>query len=151
VAHWDDEDRDGNDLEPQLPVEQELVGSVYMVPDHLWKFRTPGREDHPGVCVWVDLKTRLAFLYKGTDLSAARADRTELILVEPSEENGLNKPTALSLDPHCIRLHILLNLHRSPRWLGRLEVAALFPLRQHFEALLRLFPGVGSSSPTGRV
>jgi hypothetical protein len=141
VVHWIDDDfwddRREPDLE-QVPVEKELEGSVYMIPDQLWGFHAKGRQDHPGACVHCDLSARLSFLNKGTDLHSARLDRFALVIVESSTNNGLAKPTAFALDPRRMRLHKLLTFHEGKEWLGRLEEEHFRVMREHFEMLARL-------------
>jgi hypothetical protein len=138
MARWEDDDF-WDDLEPdpdsQVPVESELEGCVYMVPDRVWGFEAPDREDHPGACVECALIARLTFLNKGTDVRSARTDRYLVVIVEPSTQNKLQKTTAFALDPRRIRLHVLLNLHRSSRLLGQLEEVYFRPMREQFEAL----------------
>jgi hypothetical protein len=134
--YWDDGDEPSP---PQVPVAQELEGSVYMVPDKLWGFRAEGREDHPGACVRCDVAARLTFLNKGTDVESKRPDRFVYEEVQPSTHNGLSKPTAFALDPRRIRLHKLRNLHQGREWLGRLEEHHFRGMRQHFDGLLQLF------------
>ncbi len=145
MARWDDEEfwDDADEPPAQVPVAEELEGSVYMVPDRLWGFRAEGREHHPGTCVRCDVPARLAFLFKGTDLASARPDRFLYVSVEPSPQNGLAKPTAFALDPRRIRLHVLRNLHQGREWIGRLEDHYLLAMRRHFDALSRRPEGSG--------
>jgi hypothetical protein len=141
------QDSDPGDDEPESlleePTTEALEGTVYMVPDPCWGFHIPHREDHPGACVCCDLGSRLTFLNKGTDPKAARGDRYLILVIEPTPENGLSKPTAFALDPRPIRLHRLLTLHHSPRRLGRLETHQFLTMRHHFDALRRLGGGDG--------
>lgn len=134
---WDDAD----EPPPQVPVAGELEGSVYMVPDRLWGFRAEGREHHPGACVRCDVPARLAFLFKGTDLASARPSRFLYVNVEPSPQNGLDKPTAFAIDPRRIRLHVLRNLHQGRECIGRLEDHYFLAMRRHFETLFPPRPG----------
>jgi ECF sigma factor len=117
----DEEQEEPSHPLPAVPVEQELEGSVYMVPDTLWEIFAPDRDDHPGVCVRCHLPARLAFLNKGTDPAFARPHLYLVVYIDPTPENGLGKRTAFALDPRRVRLHRLLTLHDSPRRLGRLE------------------------------
>jgi hypothetical protein len=147
MARWDEDDYwEDTDETPdsQVPVEEALQKSVYMVPDPFWGFEVFGRIEHPGVCVRCDLPNRQAFLNKGTDPRSARTDRYLVLSVEPSAENGLRKPTAFALDPRAVRLHKLLNLHKSPGPCGRLEDVYFRLMEEHFENLLRL---LGRKSP----
>jgi hypothetical protein len=137
---WDDEDWDEetDGAAPRLiPLEEELPGSVYFVPDEAWGFRAPHRRDHPGVCVACDVPGRRGWLYKGTDAGAAVVERYDALLVEPSDENGLGKLTAFALEPRAIRLHKILTWHAPPRQLGRLEDRHFRPMRAHFLAIVQ--------------
>lgn len=139
---WDRENVRGEagpaeDDQPQvLDPENELPGSVYMVPDRVWRFQAFGREDHPGACARCDVRLRQAWMFKGTDPASVRLDRYSVLLVEPSPENGLSKTTAFALEPRQVRLHKVLLLHRSTRRLGRLEPGQLESLQAE---LLRFF------------
>lgn len=138
VAGWDDDDfwDDEPETTPeQVSIQKELEGSVYMIPDPLWRIKARDREDHPGACVHCALSARLCFLNKGTDVQSARRDRFLVVTVEPSAKNGLTKPTAFALDPRPIRLHKVLTFHRGKEWLGRLEEEYFRPMREHFETL----------------
>jgi hypothetical protein len=134
---WDDDDwDDGRDEPPAVPVEEALPGSVYFVPDEVWGFEALHRLDHPGVCVGCDVPRRWGWLYKGTDARAAVAARYDALVVPPSPENGLGKPTAFALEPRAVRLHKVLTWHVSSRRLGQLEDEYFRPMRVHFLAII---------------
>jgi hypothetical protein len=104
-----------------------------MVPDSHWGIST-SRPDHPGACVHYQ-DGRAPVLVKGTDRYNPR-DLRPYYEVEPSAENGLNKPTAFELYPRYIRLHRL-RLYYPERYLGRLDEGTRLAL---CEELARLFP-----------
>jgi hypothetical protein len=159
MARWDDDDywddaqerasvparrhRRDDDEEPPPspaplnPVEEELEGSVYAISDPLWGFEVPDRDWHPGVCVRVDIKSSLTFCYKGTDASRARTDRFPMVVVEQSKQNGLEKQTAFSLEPHRIPLPILRKIHNQGGWKGSLESVYLLRLQDHLRQFER--------------
>jgi hypothetical protein len=117
------EKEDSEPAEPLVPpraVEQELEGSVYDIPDDLWGFEAVFRSWHPGVCVRLDITAEVGFCYKGTDARRVRK-RFRIILVEPSQQNGLKKTTAFALEPHRIPERRLREIHNSDSWRGVLE------------------------------
>ncbi len=142
MARWDDEDYwDDADFAtpqppPQRPIQQELEGSIYAIPDPLWGFTVPDRAWHPGVCVHCDLTAGLTFCSKGTDARRARLDRFPMVVVEPSPQNGLEKPTAFALDPRRIALNVLRKIHNADGWCGTLEAEPLGRLQLHLQRFL---------------
>jgi hypothetical protein len=90
--------------------------------------------DHPGACAFYRLEQKNGILVSGTDADNAR--RGEYHVVDPSEENGLHKPTAFKLVPRFFRLHRL-KLYFPERHIGRLDGTTLRTLR---DELARLNP-----------
>src|SRR5436190_23771109 len=86
---------------------KDLPGSIYMVPDKFCGFEAVGRIDHPGACVFCDVPGGSATLVKGTDLFAARPGRHEVLVVDPSSDNGLRKATAFAIVPRRFKLRRL--------------------------------------------
>ena len=86
------------------------VGSVLQVPDHLRRFKAPSREWHPGACVAIHRPELRATMLKGTgvdEVKERRRQRLRCAIVEPSESNGLWKPTVFDLDPRRLKLRPL--------------------------------------------
>src|SRR5262245_19208453 len=100
MAHWEGEDYwdDANEPEPRRPVrrrqqeeklqepalpprplQEELPGSLYTIPDSDWGFEAAFRSWHPGACARCDLAASLAFCFKGTDARRLRARYTLLV------------------------------------------------------------------------
>jgi hypothetical protein len=110
---------------PLVPVEEAFVGSVYWIVDRLWGFPAPDRAAHPGVCVRCDRNSQAAILLKGTSVREDRAwryDRYDVLVVDPTPENGLENPTAFALEPRPVDLRILRRIHleEGPRgWVSR--------------------------------
>lgn len=112
-----------------------LLGAVLMVPNEHWGFEGVTSDDHPGACTHVEPAGRNGTLVKGTDARHVRHPRGYLV-VSPSADNGLAKPTAFELVPRVFRMHRL-KLYFPERRMGRLSGAALEALRAE---LARLHP-----------
>jgi hypothetical protein len=105
-----------------------LPGAVFMVPNRHWGFEVVSAADHPGACTHYQPGAKDATLVKGTDADNVR-NRRGYFFVDASEENGLEKRTALRLVPEPpFRLHRL-KLYFPERHLGYLEAAVLHALR----------------------
>jgi hypothetical protein len=105
-----------------------------MVPDRHWDITT-SRDDHPGACVHYQPGDRGAILLKGTDAEHPRSLKGYYV-VAPTEQNGLDKPTAFEIYPRPFRLHRLL-LYYPERYLGRLDEGERLAI---CEELARLYP-----------
>ena len=112
-----------------------LLGAVVMVPNRHWGFEGVTSTDHPGACTHVEMTGQEATLVKGTDAENIRNARSYLV-VEPTPENHLSKPTAFELVPRRFRVHRL-KLYFLGRQLGYLDGATLQALRTQ---LARLHP-----------
>jgi hypothetical protein len=116
-----------------------LLGTVFAVPDKWWGFEAEGREVHPGACVVERESMSEVDLLKGT--GAENKDRyrpTEMIIV-PTEMNGLEKLTLFSLKPRPFRMHKIRNLLED-NIMGHLSKDDLQKLQT---AMLRLFGARG--------
>jgi len=127
--------------EPRLVPEdfhpdRDLPGAVLMVPNSHWGFAVVSAADHPGACAFYLPEGKNGILVSGTDAENAR--RVSYLIVDPSEENGLHKTTALKLVPRYFRLHRL-KLYFPERHIGRLNGSTLRTLR---DELARLNPDV---------
>ncbi len=112
---------------------EEMPGTIYIVPDHLWGFTAPDREDHPGACAHCDTIRNRVTMVKGS----GRAIPTKVFLwVDPSGENGLKKSTAFEITPRYFRLRRIALLHFDRR-IGKLTPKELADIRGELE---RLFP-----------
>ena len=134
---WGAED-DAAPPEPQ-PSDEEFPGTVFAVPDRLWGFEAFGREDHPGVCTAWRPEAWQATLVKGRDAATDRGHPRTRLLVEPSRQNGLHKPTAFELAPLYRPLRRVRLLYPSRR-MGTLEPDLFAELRRR---LRELFPSEG--------
>ena len=114
---------------------RELLGAVVMVPNEHWGFSGVTSDQHPGACTHVATARTGGTLVKGTDANHPRAQRGHLV-VDPTPENGLDKPTAFELVPRVFRMHRL-RLYFPERLRGKLSGAALAELRAE---LARLHP-----------
>jgi hypothetical protein len=131
----------GHDREPRLrKAEKVLVathvepeGAIYFVKDSAWGFSSPGRDEHPGLCVWFAEDLRTAVFLKGVDAAHARFGA---VIVEPTRANGLSKPTAFQLVPRALPRRLVELMHKSPRLIGRLDPSELAAIRAK---LARLF------------
>jgi hypothetical protein len=121
----------------QVPLEQELPGSVYFIPHDIWDFPTHNPKDRPGVCVGCDLPTRWTWLFRGVDAHSPVTKSYEVILVEPTKPNGLEKQTAFLVEPYPVRLHRLLTFHAPPSLIGRLETVYFQPIHTRFLDIVR--------------
>lgn len=119
----------------EIDVEMELPGSVYMVPDKFWGFQAIGRDDHPGACTRCDAAAALAILVKGSDIAGLRGLHGYLV-IGPTRDNGLKKPTAFALQPRPFRLRRVLLMHPNRR-IGQLDADDALRLQRELE---RLFP-----------
>jgi len=108
-------------------------GAIYFVKDAAWGFSAPGREDHPGLCVWFAEDERNAVFLKGVDAERASFGA---VIVEPTRANGLSKRTAFQLVPRALPRRLVELMHKSPRLVGRLDTNELATIRAK---LARLF------------
>jgi hypothetical protein len=123
-----DDDPDPEPPEPLVPIEEAFVRSVYWVADRLWGFSAPDRSAHPGVCVRCDARNQQAVMVKGTSVREERAwryDRFEVLVVDPTPENGLKTPTAFALEPRPVDLRILRRIHLDEGPRGRVSQEVL--------------------------
>jgi hypothetical protein len=128
-------DRDEEEPVPTfnpLDPDHDLPGAVFMVPNEQWEIDSTTSTDHPGACVHYQERPGSAILVKGTDAVHVR-NAPGYYVVEPTPENGLDKPTAFELMPRYFRLHKV-RLFYPQRYLGRLDDATLFAL---FDELAR--------------
>jgi hypothetical protein len=159
MARWEDDDcwSDADDPprprparppdeagpEPAAPlvlVEEAFVGSVYWISDRLWKIPPSGRVAHPGVCVRCDLRSQRAVLVKGASVRenhALRYDRYAALVIEPTDENGLIRPTAFALEPREIDLRILRRVHLEEGPRGRVAPEVLRAMEEGLADLER--------------
>lgn len=142
--HGPDEEADEEEFEASLEnseqldnSEQSYRGSVYRVPDGWWGFDAVGRKEHPGACTAVNVEAGQAVLLKGTDARNVRGNSSRHVILQPTDSNGLLKPTAFALEPRTFRLHRVTLLHHE-RQMGRLDVSELDLLDQK---LREAFPG----------
>lgn len=124
----DDDPVPTNTLDP----DHDLPGAVFMVPNEQWQIDSATSTDHPGACVHYQEHPCSAILVKGTDAVHVR-NAPGYCVIDPTPENGLEKPTAFELLPRYFRLHKV-RLFYPERYLGQLADATLFAL---FEELAR--------------
>jgi hypothetical protein len=125
---------------PLVPVEEAFVGSVYWVSDRLWKIPPSDRVAHPGICVRCDLRSQRAVMVKGTSVRENRAWRYNcyaVVVVEPTAENGLIRPTAFALEPRNIDLRILRRVHLEEGPRGRVAPEVLRAIEEGLAELER--------------
>jgi hypothetical protein len=124
--------------EPLVSVEEAFVGAVYWIADTLWGI--PDRLAHPGVCVRCDHKMQQAVMVKGTSVRQSQAwryERYEVLVVDPTPENGLKNPTAFSLEPRPIDLRILRRIHLEDGPRGRVPQELLWTMEARLADLER--------------
>jgi hypothetical protein len=125
---------------PLLTLEEAFLGSVYWIADILWKIPVSDRQAHPGVCVRCDSNNQQAVLLKGTSFRkdcAWRYERPEMLVVEPTAENGLHHATAFALDPRLLSLRILRRIHLDEGPRGRLSQEVLWRMEARLADLER--------------
>jgi hypothetical protein len=135
-----DDSRKGPAEVTEVDPERDLPGSVYAVPDSYWGFEAPGRTSHPGACSQCSVAGQHATFVKGTDVRSSRPDITPILLIQPSEANGLSKETAFALAPRRLRLHKAVLLHYNRR-MGVLDPEDLARLRGELTRLFGQPPG----------
>jgi hypothetical protein len=114
-------------------------GCIVFVKDEAWGFSAPGRVEHPGLILWLADDLRYCTLLKGTDAEFVR-DQRRVFIVEPSEMNGLAKPTAFRLEPRTLPRRLVMLMLESPRYIGAVSDTELDAARYQ---LSRSFGGTG--------
>jgi len=117
---------------PPQPLQEQLQGSLYAIPDLEWGFEAAFRAWHPGACARCDVAANLAFCFKGTDAGRMRA-RYTLLVLHPTARNHLKKSTALSNRPNRIQLGVVRHLHDGTGWLGEIEENELALLQSQLD------------------
>jgi hypothetical protein len=105
---------------PPRPLQEQIQGSLYAIPDSDWGFEAEFRDWHPGACARCDVAADLTYCFKGTDARRMRP-RYTLLVLQPTPRNNLKKSTALSNSPSRIRLAVVRRLHDEAGWLGAIE------------------------------
>jgi len=131
AATRDEQEEPAIESEPLLA--SHVEGSIYFVRDRAWGFVAPGREDHPGLCLYYDPESRWGTFLKGTDVGARHR---AIIEIAPTTLNGLSKPTAFELVVRRIPRRLVELMHNSRRLIGRVEPQELEWIRGE---MIRLF------------
>jgi hypothetical protein len=113
----------------EIDLESDLPGAIYEVPDKMWGIAAPGRDWHPGICIFSSARDNDALLVKGTSQLLV-GDLSRYFLLDPNNENGLRHPTAFNLTEifNFPRQKVAL-LHLG-RLLGRLSKRELIRLQE---------------------
>jgi hypothetical protein len=120
---------------PPRPLQEQLQGSLYAIPDSEWGFETAFRAWHPGACARCDLAASITYCFKGTDARRMRP-RYTLLVLHPTARNRLKKSTALSNRPNRIQLAVVRRLHDGVGWLGEIEDNDLALLQRQLDWFL---------------